>query len=145
VKAAERADRDKRVLELFIGGSNYREIAAVVGLTIARVEVIVKRELADAAKRRLMLTDEALAIHQERTERLFKSQFVKALEGDARAAEICERMLARNARLFGLAEEINPAPLPAPTQTVTPPAADGDGDGEPKDELARLRAARTSS
>lgn len=142
MKAADRAERDRDILELFIGGSNYREIGAQVGLTVARTEAIVKRELATAAKRRLLLQDQALAVHQERTERLFKTLYTRAVEGDLRAAEIADRMLARNARLFGLAEEINPDPLPAPTSTT---GVTGDEDEEPADDLARIRARRTNA
>lgn len=125
---------------MFLGGSNYREIAAQIGLTVARVEGIVKKELAASAKRRLVLTDQALSIYQERWERLYAMQLARAESGDGHAAAICERMLARHARLYGLGEEINPAPLPAPTSTTAVPADEG---GEPEDELAKLRSART--
>lgn len=146
MNAAERAARDAKALELFLGGANYREISAQIGVSARRSEDIVKRELAAASHRRLTLTDQALAIHQERTERLYAQQWKRAEAGDQRAAEICERMLARSARLYGLAEELGPtSPLPAPTATVTPTDAEPGAEDEPQDDLAALRAARSGA
>lgn len=146
MKAAERVERDDLVLRRFLAGSNYREIAAEVGLTISRVEVIAKRELAAAAKRRLTLTDEALAVYLERFERLYQQQWARAEAGNQRAAELCERMLARHARLFEVADEMTPSPpLPAPTPTAPPGAVDDDEDQGPRDELARMRASRSGA
>lgn len=142
MKAAERAERDRAVLERFLAGANYREIGADLGLNTPRVAEIVKRQLADSARRRLQLTDAALEIYQERFERLYQLQFAKADAGDQRAAEVCERMLARNARLYGLADEINPAPLPAPTSKLP---VDGGEESEDPDELSRIRARRNSA
>ena len=143
MNAAERAERDQKALELFLAGSNYREIGAQFELTPRRVEDIVKRELAAAAKRRLVLTDDALAIHLERYERLYKVQWEKALNGDQRAAELCERMLARQARLFDVGDHGGGTP-PLPAPTPTGPIA-GDEQDAPTDELAQLRAARSGA
>ncbi|SCX05927.1 hypothetical protein [Mycolicibacterium fluoranthenivorans] len=146
MKAAERAERDDLVLSRFLGGANYREIAAEVSLTARRVEDIVKAGLAAAAKRRLTLTDEALAIYLERFERLYQQQWARAEGGNQRAAELCERMLARHARLFEVAEEMTPDPrLPAPTPTANPGGGDEDQDDGPRDELSQLRAARNGA
>lgn len=146
MKAAERAERDDLVLKRFLGGANYREISAEVGLTARRVEDIVKAGLANAAKRRLTLTDDALAVYLERFERLFQQQWTRAEGGNQRAAELCERMLARHARLFEVADDMTPSPpLPAPTPTADTGDGDDDEDQGPRDELARMRAARSGA
>lgn len=149
MKAAERAERDAKALELFLGGANYRAIAATLSMTVSSAERIVKAELAAAAQRRLVLTDEALAIHLERYERLYQQQWLKASEkNDQRAAELCERMLARQARMFGLGDQFGPSPLPAPTPTTSPVAgeeAEDQDEAGPQDELAKLRAARSGA
>lgn len=143
MKAAERAQRDQRILQLWIAGGTYPRIAKMVGLTAQRVEQIVKAALAAGASRRALLSEEALAVHQERTERLFGAHWQLALKGDHRSAELCRRMLAENARLHGLYADA--APLPAPT-TVPLTSDDVTGqDEEPADELSQLRARRGSA
>jgi DNA-binding CsgD family transcriptional regulator len=138
VKAAERLERDADVMRMFTSGATYAQIAKAVGLTQMRVDQIVKREIAGSARRRVLLADEALAIHQERTERLFLAHWGPALKGDHRSADICRKMLDSNARLQGLYADALPS-LPAPTSNegVT---GDEDEDGN---ELARFRARRT--
>lgn len=142
MKAAEREARDADVLRLFVAGATYRQIAAAVGLrSVSRVQGIVQHELAASAQRRATLTDEAFAIYQERQERLFQAHWGPALKGDHRSAEICRRILDQNARLHGLYADAATS-LPAPTPTGLPV---DDADEGPADELARIRAARTSS
>lgn len=134
MKAAERADRNAKVLQLFLGGASYEDIAPEVGLSASQVSRVVQREFAAAAKRRGLLTDEAFAIWQERSEALFHAHWGRALDGDHRSAEICRKILAQQARLYGLADSI---PLPAPSAAHDDPV-----DDESQDELARLRAQR---
>lgn len=139
---AERDERDADVLRMFMAGSTYAQIARAIStegsrITLARVHQIVQKELAASAQRRTLLTDEALAIHQERQERLFLAHWGPALKGDHKSAEICRRMLAQQAKLYGLDADTSPS-LPAPTQPV--PASDVD-EG-PQDDLARIRRAR---
>lgn len=140
MKAADRQERDAEILRLFVAGATYRQIAAVTGVGLTSVDRIVKRELANSAQRRAMLTDEALALYQERQERLFQAHWPKALKGDYRSAEICRRMLDQQARLYGLYSDNS---LTAPTPT-SPLGGDDDGE-EQQDDLARLRAARSSA
>lgn len=140
MNAADREQRDARALELFVGGATYRQIAATIGVKSTRTaHTIVQRALVDSAQRRALLTDEALAIHQERQERLLLAHWKRALDGDHRSAEICRRILAQQSRLYGL-DDMN-APLPAPTLQL-----DGDDEQqqgeEPTNELAKLRALR---
>ena len=137
MKAAGRAERDAEALRLFLSGHNFREIGLLLGFTARRANQIVQGQLAEAAaeKRRALFSEQALAIHQERTERLFQQQWERAEQGDQQAAALCDRILERNAKLYGLVEKITPARPVA--------AADVDDEG-PQDELARVRAARTA-
>lgn len=154
MKAAEREERNARILQLFVGGATYRQILVTLRADAAErdrpkgwalsstgaVHSIVQQELAASAARRTLLTDEALALQQERTERLFAAHWPKALQGDHRSAEICRRILSQQGRMYGLE---GPGGLPAPTGKL--PTGAGGGGEEPEedqDELAELRAAR---
>lgn len=125
-------------MRMFVAGATYAVIGKAVGLTQKRVDQIVTRELAASARRRMLLSDEALAVHTERTERLFQAHWGPALKGDHRSADICRKMLDSNARLQGLYADQLPS-LPAPTSTS---GVNADEDEEPADELERLRRAR---
>lgn len=141
MKAPERAERDQNALRLWVAGATFPQIATAVGLSVRQVERVVKKELAAGAARRSMLTDAALELHQERTERLFQAYWGPALKGDHKAADICRKMLADNARLNNLYADALPS-LPAPTSTSGVVA---DEDEEPADDLARIRARRSSA
>ena len=146
MKAAERDERNARALALFVGGATYKQIAATIGLrSQSAAHTIVQQALAASAQRRALLSDEALAIHQERQERLLLAHWTRALGGpdnepDHRSAEIVRRILGQQAKLYGL--DADPAPLPAPTAKLTGQDAD---DEEEQDDLARLRARRSPS
>jgi hypothetical protein len=125
----DKDERDQRVLQLFLAGATYRQIAAAVGLgSTQSVHEIVRRELSDAGRRRSVLLEEAKSIYQERSEALFKAHWGPALRGDHKSAEICRRLLEQQTKLF------------AP-ESVTP----ADDEEEPNDELSKLRARRTSA
>jgi hypothetical protein len=108
------------------------------------VHDIVQKELASAAQRRGLLTDEAFAIYQERTERLFQAHWTKALDGDHKSAEVCRKILAQQARMYGIDE-----PIPGLTNNMGVVDSDDETDPlneqEPMDELARLRAQRAGA
>lgn len=135
----ERAQRDTRILDMFLAGATYRHIAGSVGLkSHASVHSIVNRELKKAAQRRGLLTDEAFAVFLERTESLFRANYPAAMKGDYKAAVICDRMLARQGRLFGL-DIVGGGSMPH-GQDPEPPL---DDDEEGGDELAKFRRRRT--
>lgn len=154
MRAADRESRDARVLQLFVGGATYRHILAQLRLdqdkpegwalkSVSQIHKIVERELASSAQRRTLLTDEAYALHQERTERLFAAHWPKALQGDHRSAEICRRILAQQGRLYGLDGFGSSGGLPAPTPTG-PMLPDHPGEDQP-DELEQLRRSRANA
>lgn len=145
MKAADRAKRDQNVLQLFVAGATYQQIAAAVGLkSQSTVHDIIQRELADAARRRGLLSDEAFAVFQERSERLFRAHWARALDGDHKSAEICRKLLAQQARMYGIDEVTHVSP-----NRMGIVDSDGETDPlneqEPMDELARLRAARAGA
>jgi hypothetical protein len=138
--AGDRARRDARVVRLFLAGLSYRDIGAVVGLRSPQsVGNIVQRELADSAARRGLLTDEAFAVWQERSERLLRAHWGRALDGNHRSAELCRKLLGQQAQVYGLAQEVALAGG-TPTGAVEVEPEDSD-----MDELARLRAKRAGA
>ena len=142
MKAAERAEREQDILRLWIAGASHPRIAVAVGLSARQVERIVRSALAAGASRRALLSEEALAVHQERHERLFEAHWGLALKGDHRSAELCRRLLDQNARLHGLYADA--APLPAPTAPLNSESGGQEGE-EPADELSKLRARRDTT
>lgn len=135
MKGPERAERDAKALAMFVAGYTYKQIGEVIGLkSYNGVGAIIKRELAAAAQRRALLSDEAFSIYQERTERLFNAYWAPALRGDIKAAAICGKLLQQEARLYGI------------DSTVSAPVdVDFDDTDEELDELARLRAQRSGT
>ena len=91
-------ERDQRVLQLFLAGATYSQIAGNIGIDATEVNAVVLRELNNSADRRSVLINEARAVYQERTEALFKAHWPAALRGDHKSAEICGRILDRQAR-----------------------------------------------
>ncbi|QBP29665.1 RNaseE [Mycobacterium phage Typha] len=136
----ERARRDAKVLRLHIAGATYRQIAEACDISVGMADKIVKRELAKAAARRDLLGDQALAMFLERSESLFKANYPKAMKGDYKAAVICDRIMARQARLFGVVDGHGIGGAgnedPEPPDTEDDPEDDGD------DELAKWRSRR---
>lgn len=144
MNAADRAKRNQNVLQLFVAGATYQQIAAAVGLkSQSTVHDIVQRELGDAARRRGLLTDEAFAIYQERTERLFRAHWARALDGDHKSAEVCRKILTQQARMYGIDEPFNLTNNMGVVDTDN--ETDPLNEQEPLDELARLRAQRAGA
>lgn len=145
MNAAERAKRDDQILQLFVAGATYQQIARAVNLRSAgTVHGIVAKQLSDAAQRREFLTDEAFSMFQERTERLFRAHWGRALDGDHKSAEVCRKILAQQARMYGIDE-------PVKGLSNNMGVVDNDdetnplNEQEPMDELARLRAIRAGA
>lgn len=140
MKAAERERRNAQVLALWLSGATHRAIAAAVGLRSHRsVGNIVVAALGDSGARRELLTGEAFAVWQERTERLFRAHWQLALDGNHRSAELCRKLLANMALVYGLHQEIRgvATQLDAVEAETVPEGGDTDEDG--LDLLARMR------
>jgi hypothetical protein len=104
---------------------------------------IVQRALAGSLQRRELLTDEAFAVWQERTERLLRAHWGPALEGNHRSAELCRKILAQHVLVYGLAQEVSLAGTRADAVEVEPEP--GPEDDEDLDVLARMRRDRASA
>jgi hypothetical protein len=104
LNGAERVVRDAHVLRMFLAGVPLREIAnhPKVQLSKRGVELAVRRQLAADAPHRRVLSETASTIHILRLEALLKAALPKALAGDLEAAEHCRRVLAEEARYYGL-------------------------------------------
>jgi hypothetical protein len=140
MKAADRERRDAQVVHLFLGGASYRSIAAAVGLRSPQsVGNIVQRALGSSSLRRELLTDEAFAVWQERSERLFRAHWGPALEGNHRSAELCRKILAQHVLVYGLAQEVS---LGGTQADVVEVEREPDLDDEGLDVLARMRRDR---
>lgn len=124
-------DTRQRVLQLFLAGATYTQIAAAVELESAQaVHDIVCSEISETGDRRSVLLENFKAIFQERAEALFKAHWAPALRGDHKSAEICRKILDQQARLFS-----NPA---FDSAVVT-------RKGTPLDELAARRSEAAGS
>lgn len=114
------AELDARVLQLVIAGATYRQIASAVGMSEDAVHEATVRAFARSNERRALLTARAAEVNQERTEALLKAHWGPALSGDHRSAELCRRILERQAESAGSAQV----------------------EGDSVDEIAARRAAR---
>jgi hypothetical protein len=141
VKAADRERRDAQVVRLFLGGASYRSIAGAVGLRSPQsVGNIVARALDGSQQRRDLLTDEAFAVWQERSERLLQAHWGPALDGNHRSAELCRKILAQHVLVYGLAQEVSLAGTRADAVEVDPERDPDDDEG--LDVLERMRRDR---
>lgn len=126
------------MVQLFLGGASYRSIAAAVGLRSPQsVGNIVQRALGSSSQRRELLTDEAFAVWQERSERLLRAHWGAALEGNHRSAELCRKILAQHVLVYGLGQEVPVAGTRADAVEVDPEPEPDDDEG--MDLLARMR------
>jgi hypothetical protein len=118
------SDVPQRVLQLFLAGATYPQIAAAVDVDAEKVPDLVAEAFtaSDSTARRSTLLENARAIHLERTEALFKAHWASALRGDHRSAEIVARILERQARSFGVEAQAT--------------------EGDSVDEISARRAAR---
>lgn len=140
MKAVDRERRNAQVVRLFLSGATYRSIANAVGLRSPQsVCNIVQRAMADSSQRRELLTDEAFAVWQERSERLLWAHWGAALEGNHRSAELCRKILAQHILVYGLAQGVSLASTRTDAMEVEPgPQPDDEG----LDVLARMRRDR---
>lgn len=112
-----------KALQLFLAGVTYGQIAETLNVPLAEVDGLVAAEFKATQERRKALIEEASAVHQERTEALFRAHWGPALRGDHKSAEICRRILDRQGAQLFYGE--------APTM-----------EGDAIDEIATRRAAR---
>lgn len=133
--ADDRARRDFRIMALLVAGNSEADIARAVGVTRARVNQVVKRELQGAARHRQLLADQALSIYTTRLETLMKAVWPKVAQQDLKAIEVARRLLESQARLYGIgADKADTLPPMGENEIVDPTTPD------PRDELSKFRA-----
>jgi DNA-binding CsgD family transcriptional regulator len=125
--------RDEKILRMMIAGASEREIARTVGLTRARVNQILKREIQRGDKHRQLLADEALTVHVARLETLIKAAWGKAINGDLKAIEVVRKAAESEARVLGV---MPGAAVPSVAEDLSEFDMDDPGD---RDELALYR------
>jgi hypothetical protein len=118
------ASDPEKVLQLFLAGATYSQIASAVEMPENKVHDTVVAALAESADRRNALTENAVAVHRERTEALFRAHWGPALRGDIRSADLCNRILERQFKFMD-------SPSVVEVDSI--------------DEIAARRAARRSS
>ncbi|ORL93427.1 hypothetical protein A5N78_04640 [Prescottella equi] len=100
---AQAAEKQERALQLLIGGATNQQVADQLGYSSrGAAHNAITKALAEQAARRADLADQALTIALERLDALWRPQYVKAIRGDAGAAETCLRILDRQIKLLGL-------------------------------------------
>jgi hypothetical protein len=107
--AAQRAERNRNIMALFIAGLSERDIGRRNNLTGPRVHQIIKAELKSEAQHQQLLTDQALAIYTTRLDFLLTACWPKVRQGDLKAIETARRLLEQQARLYDIEEERAPA------------------------------------
>lgn len=119
MRAVERAERDERVMWLFVAGFSYRQIARSVGLRSPQsVGYIVARETGRSGGCRRVLTEFGRAVYIERSEALLFAVWPRALGGDHRAAETCLRLLEERGH-FHRAQSVGAVGADAPSSVST--------------------------
>ncbi|EIU63236.1 hypothetical protein [Mycobacteroides abscessus] len=98
----ERTRRDAVIMRLFVAGWSYREIARHPNVDLAHQTVaqIVHAELQKSG--RTAFTEQVGTIYLERLETLLRASWPQAINGDLRAIEVVRRVLAQEARFYGL-------------------------------------------
>lgn len=137
LSAAQRDARDTLILDLFLAGNTQRAIGAhqQVGLSVQRVNEIIKAEMERATRDHILRNENAMTIYLARMEMLVREAMSHVTGGELRAIEVARRLMADQAKIYDLADEISAGPVP--------PMSDAELDGEePADELARYRAQR---
>ena len=99
VSLEQRAERDARVMRLYLSGNSYREIGRQVGLSCRGVQLAVKRHTQYSSRAATQLEEH---VYLERLETLLRAAWPQAIAGDLSALERCRRRLVAEARFFGV-------------------------------------------
>ncbi|MGW4123651.1 hypothetical protein [Nocardia sp. NPDC004711] len=102
-RLASAATRREDALEMFVQGRTYQQIADALDYCDRGAAYrAVQTALSETATRTSAIADEARPIVLERLQRLWGAWSAKAMAGDAKAAELCLRMIDRYVRVTGL-------------------------------------------
>jgi hypothetical protein len=135
--AAAREKRDRLILGLFLAGYSKHDIAThpQVSLTWQRVNDIINAELERTTKDQVLLNEQAMTIYLARLEMLVQEAFSHVQAGELKAIEPARRLLAEQAKLFGIVDDARAG--------ATPPMSDNElidqEEDDSMDELTRYR------
>ncbi|MFE2995031.1 hypothetical protein ACFXG4_08470 [Nocardia sp. NPDC059246] len=102
-RLASAATRREEALEMFVQGSTYQQIADALDYCDRGAAYrAVQTALSETATRTAELADIARPVVLERLQRLWLPWFAKAMAGDAKAADLCMRMIDRYQKVTGL-------------------------------------------
>lgn len=132
-------DRDDVIIRLYLAGLSQDEIGKKVGLSRNRISVILKEQLDTISKDQLFASENRMTIFLARQEQLLRAAFEHVAQGELRAIEVARRLLAQQADIDGIGDDLiaGLAPPPMSDNELTPPDTD--------DELAKFRSRKGSN
>lgn len=94
--------RDNQALELRMAGASYQQVGDALGINKGEAHHAVHRALARDDERTQPLRDEYRNLQLARTERLIRTHWTHAIEGDLDHSKHVLTLMERQARLLGL-------------------------------------------
>ncbi len=153
-RSAERAEEQRKALELKIAGLPYATIGKQLGCSNKTAWKLVQDALADIPRAE---AEEVLDIELQRLEKLWLAAYPKARTGDLAAIHVALKIMERRAKYLGLdapdkVEDVTPTSAPReirvfyadPPQQERPAAELGDG-GRPVQPAAKPGAPGSST
>lgn len=130
--------RDDTIIRLYLAGYTQEAIGRKVGLSRVSVNKILKQQLATISKDQLFASENRMVIFLARQEQLLRAAFEHVENGELRAIEVARRLLAQQADIEGLTDDLAGFTMPPPMSDneLTVPAPPTD------DELAKFRQRR---
>lgn len=103
-KRVEVAERRAKIVQMRLAGMSHDAIARQLGIKggARAVSKDMTRALASAAKAQQESSEQLLDIEIKRLDRLMQALWPKALDGDVKAVEACEKLITRRSYLLGL-------------------------------------------
>lgn len=109
-------DRRARVMELFVQGNSYQQIATTLDVPVTRIYTDVRAAMAEDAKNRAELAGNARELLIQRSEQLWQRVWKEVDRGSIRAMEVAVKVLERQAKLYAV--EDNPLIQVNQTQVI---------------------------
>jgi hypothetical protein len=102
----ESIEKRTQAMKLRLGGATYREIGAVLGISMQRAHQIVTGEVQKSVDELGETRDEARQLEVDRLDALLMGVWTKAQRGNLQAVDRVLRIGDRRARLLGLDDQV---------------------------------------